>query len=104
MYGFDTSVSGYDPLTGRCMCGNESVGSVQGETFVLCWFVGLLICLIACLFVGLNVYLLLCYLHSQLHVALSVTQTQKNLYEYKPKIVSLTQAHTHVAHFVHIRT
>ena len=56
------------------MYGNESVGSLQGETFVLCWFVGLIACLIACLFacliaclhVGLLAYLLLCYLRSQL--------------------------------------
>ena len=49
-----------------CVCGNESVVFVQGETFVLCWFVGLLACLTACLHVGLFAYLLLCYLHSQL--------------------------------------
>jgi hypothetical protein len=40
------------------------VGSVQGETFVLRWFVSFLACLIVCLNVGLLDYLLLCYLHS----------------------------------------
>jgi hypothetical protein len=61
-----------------CVYVNESVGFIQGETFVLCGLVGLLACLIdflfACLFACLNVclhvglltYLLLCYLHSQL--------------------------------------
>jgi len=64
IYGFVTSVLGYDSLTGPWVCGNESVGSEKGETFVLCWFVGLLACLIACLLVGLLVYLLHCYIAS----------------------------------------